>query len=130
MTPCSPGAEGAIEKSWVDVDPDELLEPDLTVSDFIRAVRNGRKSVNDDDVVQHTKWTGKRSFSFVYSILIFFKFVRGIWARRLITTVLNLNIQNKNTSSSITYCINAIFGWLSYTPFSSDVLMGLWHYMH
>ncbi|KAJ3241885.1 Vacuolar protein sorting-associated protein 4 [Chytriomyces hyalinus] len=57
LTPCSPGAEGAIEKSWVDVEPDELLEPDLTVQDFIRAVRMGKKSVNDEDVAKFTKWT-------------------------------------------------------------------------
>jgi vacuolar protein-sorting-associated protein 4 len=58
LTPCSPGAEGATEMSWVDVQPDELLEPDLTINDFMRAVRNGRKSVNDEDVAKYTKWTG------------------------------------------------------------------------
>ncbi|KAI8609761.1 P-loop containing nucleoside triphosphate hydrolase protein [Chytriomyces sp. MP71] len=57
LTPCSPGAEGAIEKSWVDLEPDELLEPDLTVQDFMRAVRMGKKSVNDEDVSKFTKWT-------------------------------------------------------------------------
>ncbi|KAJ3318465.1 Vacuolar protein sorting-associated protein 4 [Blyttiomyces sp. JEL0837] len=57
LTPCSPGAEGAIEKSWMEVEPEELLEPDLTINDFMRAVRNGRKSVNDEDVGKYTKWT-------------------------------------------------------------------------
>ncbi|KAI8852884.1 P-loop containing nucleoside triphosphate hydrolase protein [Chytridium lagenaria] len=57
LTPCSPGAEGAMEMSWIDVGPDELLEPDLTISDFMRAVKNGRKSVNDEDVSKYTKWT-------------------------------------------------------------------------
>ncbi|KAJ1558654.1 Vacuolar protein sorting-associated protein 4, partial [Cladochytrium tenue] len=57
LTPCSPGADGAIEKSWVDVEPDELLEPELTVNDFVRAVRNGRRSVNEEDVGKYTKWT-------------------------------------------------------------------------
>ncbi|KAJ3286849.1 Vacuolar protein sorting-associated protein 4 [Rhizoclosmatium sp. JEL0117] len=57
LTPCSPGAEGAMEKSWIDVEADELLEPDLTVNDFMRAVRMGKKSVNDEDVAKFTKWT-------------------------------------------------------------------------
>ncbi|KAJ3118777.1 Vacuolar protein sorting-associated protein 4 [Phlyctochytrium bullatum] len=57
LTPCSPGAPGAMEMSWVDVEADQLLEPDLTVNDFMRAVRNGRKSVNEEDVAKYTKWT-------------------------------------------------------------------------
>ncbi|KAJ3212981.1 Vacuolar protein sorting-associated protein 4 [Dinochytrium kinnereticum] len=57
LTPCSPGAEGSMEMSWIDVGQDELLEPDLTINDFMRAVRNGRKSVNDEDVGRYTKWT-------------------------------------------------------------------------
>ncbi|KAJ3109572.1 Vacuolar protein sorting-associated protein 4 [Physocladia obscura] len=57
LTPCSPGAEGAVEKSWTDVEPDELLEPDLTINDFLRAVRMGKKSVNDEDLAKFTKWT-------------------------------------------------------------------------
>ena len=31
LTPCSPGDTGAIEKSWMDVEGDELLEPPLIV---------------------------------------------------------------------------------------------------
>lgn len=34
LTPCSPGDSGAIEKSWMDVEGDELLEPPLTVVGF------------------------------------------------------------------------------------------------
>ena len=56
-TPCSPGDAGAFEKSWTDVGTDELLEPELTISDFVRSVQNGRKSVNDEDVSKYTKWT-------------------------------------------------------------------------
>ncbi|KAJ3096814.1 Vacuolar protein sorting-associated protein 4 [Phlyctochytrium planicorne] len=57
LTPCSPGAENAIEMSWIDVGQDELLEPDLIVNDFLRAVKHGKKSVNDEDVQKYTKWT-------------------------------------------------------------------------
>ncbi|KAJ3086100.1 Vacuolar protein sorting-associated protein 4 [Quaeritorhiza haematococci] len=59
LTPCSPGDPGAMEKTWMDVDQDELLEPELTVTDFARAVQNGRKSVNDEDVSKYTKWTAE-----------------------------------------------------------------------
>lgn len=31
LTPCSPGARGAIEMSWVDVPGDKLLEPVVTM---------------------------------------------------------------------------------------------------
>lgn len=57
LTPCSPGDTGSYEKTWNDVDPDELLEPALLLSDFVKAVQNGKKSVNDEDVATYTKWT-------------------------------------------------------------------------
>lgn len=57
LTPCSPGDPEAFEKTWMDVSGDELMEPTLTVADFVRAVGQSKKSVNDDDVEQYTKWT-------------------------------------------------------------------------
>ena len=27
LTPCSPGAAGAIEMNWMDIEPDQLFEP-------------------------------------------------------------------------------------------------------
>ena len=57
--PCSPGTEGAIEMHYDALSSDDLLEPDLTVGDFVRAVQNGRKSVNNDDLAQYTKWTAE-----------------------------------------------------------------------
>ncbi|KAL3901137.1 MAG: hypothetical protein SGCHY_000830 [Lobulomycetales sp.] len=59
LTPCSPGDPNAIEKTWMDVGHDELMEPPLTVADFVRAVGTSKKSVNDDDVEQYTKWTAE-----------------------------------------------------------------------
>lgn len=43
----------------MDVGPDELMEPPLVVSDFVRAIGNSKKSVNDEDVEQYTKWTNE-----------------------------------------------------------------------
>lgn len=43
----------------MDVGHDELMEPPLTVADFVRAVGTSKKSVNDDDVEQYTKWTAE-----------------------------------------------------------------------
>ena len=55
--PCSPGAEGAIEKNWMDIDTNELLEPDLLVGDFLKSAATARPSVNQEDLAQYTKWT-------------------------------------------------------------------------
>jgi vacuolar protein-sorting-associated protein 4 len=55
--PCSPGEKGSIEKNWTDIGSDELLEPDLTIADFLRAALIARPSVNQDDLAQYVKWT-------------------------------------------------------------------------
>ncbi|KAI8915718.1 P-loop containing nucleoside triphosphate hydrolase protein [Gorgonomyces haynaldii] len=57
LTPCSPGDQGAIEKSWMDVGSDELLEPDLTMQDFLKCTATARPSVNQADLAQYVKWT-------------------------------------------------------------------------
>lgn len=59
LTPCSPGDTGAKEMDWSCLEGDELLEPDLTLADFVRAVQNGRKSVNEEDVGRYTQWTAE-----------------------------------------------------------------------
>ncbi|KAF8525207.1 AAA-domain-containing protein [Hysterangium stoloniferum] len=56
-TPCSPGDPEAIEKSWTDVESDELLEPPLRVSDFLRAVTSVRPTVTLEDIKKHDEWT-------------------------------------------------------------------------
>ena len=40
----------------MEVGGDELLEPPLTLSDFVRAIQSSKKSVNDEDVAKYTKW--------------------------------------------------------------------------
>jgi len=57
LTPCSPGAPGAIEKAWTDVNSDELLEPPLTIADFVKAISVNRKTVTDADVRRHIAFT-------------------------------------------------------------------------
>ncbi|KAI8984259.1 skd1 protein [Mycotypha africana] len=57
LTPCSPGAPDAEEMTWVDIEPDQLLEPELTVQDFLKAVQNSRPTVNQDDIQQQVRFT-------------------------------------------------------------------------
>ena len=57
LTPCSPGDTGAIEKTWNDVESDELLEPELTIADFLKAVATNRPTVNQADLEQQVKFT-------------------------------------------------------------------------
>ena len=57
LTPCSPGDEGAQEMNWMDIGTDELKEPDLTVKDFIKSIKNNRPTVNASDIENHIKFT-------------------------------------------------------------------------
>ena len=57
FTPCSPGDPSAIEKTWMDVGSTELLEPELTITDFVKALQQSKKSVNGDDLARYEKWT-------------------------------------------------------------------------
>jgi vacuolar protein-sorting-associated protein 4 len=56
-TPCSPGDPDAVEKTWSDVDSDELLEPPLTLKDFESSLSNVRKTVTEADIKRHDEWT-------------------------------------------------------------------------
>lgn len=57
LSPCSPGDEGATEMSWMEVGTDELLEPELTIKDFIKLIKSNRPTVNAADIANHTKFT-------------------------------------------------------------------------
>jgi len=57
LTPCSPGDRGAVEMTWEDVDPQKLLEPPLTLKDFIKAVKNSRPTVSKEDIRKSDEWT-------------------------------------------------------------------------
>lgn len=54
--PCSPGAPGAVEKSWTDVNPDEMLEPPVDRDDMERALMRSKPTVNDEDLRELQKW--------------------------------------------------------------------------
>ncbi|TFY66399.1 hypothetical protein EVG20_g4694 [Dentipellis fragilis] len=56
-TPCSPGDPDAIEKNWSDIESDELLEPPLRYSDFVKSLESVRPTVTEDDIKRHEKWT-------------------------------------------------------------------------
>jgi len=58
-TPCSPGDPKAVEKSWVDMGSDELLEPSLKIEDFLKSLATVRPTVTDADVRRHEQWTSE-----------------------------------------------------------------------
>lgn len=56
-TPCSPGDAQAHEKSWTDLDGDQLLEPPLKVKDFVKAIKASRPTVSGEDLKRNADWT-------------------------------------------------------------------------
>jgi vacuolar protein-sorting-associated protein 4 len=59
LTPCSPGAPDAIERTWTDVQSDELLEPLLSVKDFQKAIQVNRPTVSQADIAKHIAFTNE-----------------------------------------------------------------------
>lgn len=57
LSPCSPGDPNAVEMNWTQVKSDELLEPELTIHDFLKSLQKIRPSVSDDDIKLHKKFT-------------------------------------------------------------------------
>lgn len=57
LQPCSPGAPGAIEKNWMDVEADELAEPELTVKDFVKSIKGSKPTVNEKDIERQMEFT-------------------------------------------------------------------------
>jgi len=55
--PCSPGAQGAVEMTWMDVPGDKLLEPKVTFNDFVKAAKEVKPSVNQKDLERHEEFT-------------------------------------------------------------------------
>ncbi|KAK5239147.1 Vacuolar protein sorting-associated protein 4, partial [Exophiala xenobiotica] len=59
LTPCSPGDTGAMEMTWVDIESEQLLEPPLTVKDFMRAIKASRPTVSGEDLKRNADWTAE-----------------------------------------------------------------------
>ena len=45
--------------TWVDVDPDKLLEPPLVLKDFVKAVKGARPTVSGTDLDRNAEWTAE-----------------------------------------------------------------------
>jgi vacuolar protein-sorting-associated protein 4 len=43
--------------TWVDVETDQLLEPPLSVKDFVKAIKASRPTVSTQDLQQNADWT-------------------------------------------------------------------------
>lgn len=57
LIPCSPGDEDAVELSWTDIEADELQEPELTIKDFLKAIKTTRPTVNEEDLRKQEEFT-------------------------------------------------------------------------
>ena len=57
LTPCGPREAGATEMSWMLIKSDKLQEPQLTISDFLKALQNNRPTVNTEDLKRFEDFT-------------------------------------------------------------------------
>lgn len=57
LEPCSPGAVGAQEMSWTEIDGAKLNEPIITKNDFLAAVARSKPSVGKEDLVKQLEFT-------------------------------------------------------------------------
>ncbi len=57
LTPCSPGDPDALEMSWDSVSSEELLEPDVGIKDFTKALKSSRSTISHEDLKRNADWT-------------------------------------------------------------------------
>lgn len=57
LTPCSPGAPGAIEMNWTLVDGNKLLEPIVSMSDMLMSIATSKPTVNEADLKKLEEFT-------------------------------------------------------------------------
>lgn len=57
LVPCSPGDQGAIEMTWVDLPGDKLYEPPVTMHDMLKSLASTKPTVNDEDMRKLDKFT-------------------------------------------------------------------------
>lgn len=48
-----------METTWTEVDSDKLLEPPLVLKDFVKAVKNARPTVSQEDLRKSAEWTSE-----------------------------------------------------------------------
>ena len=57
LIPCSPGASGAIEMNWNEIEGDNLAETELCYNDFVKSLQTTRRTVSEDDLVKQENFT-------------------------------------------------------------------------
>jgi len=57
LTPCSGSDPYAVEMSWMNVDSDKLLEPVVTLTDFVKSLKSSRPTVNSAELLKQKKFT-------------------------------------------------------------------------
>ena len=57
LTPCGSRDHRAMEMTWMQVPGDKLLEPKVTMSDFIKSLQNTRPIVNAADLEHFEEFT-------------------------------------------------------------------------
>ena len=55
-TPCAPRDSGAKEMSWMEVPGDRLLQPPITLNDFLTSLEHTRPTVNESDLKQYAQF--------------------------------------------------------------------------
>jgi vacuolar protein-sorting-associated protein 4 len=69
-TPCTPGDPGAIEKSWLDIEPDELLEPSLNFADLLQALDSVKPTVTRKEIQQYEEWAENQVHYLILETLV------------------------------------------------------------
>ncbi|SPO39488.1 probable VPS4 - vacuolar sorting protein [Pseudozyma flocculosa] len=59
LTPCSAGDAGAMEMTWDEVEGEQLLEPKLVMTDFLKAIQSIRPTVTKADIEKHIEFTNE-----------------------------------------------------------------------
>lgn len=95
-TPCSPGDPKAVEKSWSEVESDELVEPPLRIQDFVKSLESTRPTVTEADIKRHDDWTKESGehnilvYRFMLSELIYMN--QGTMVHEYVDDLLGLNL--------------------------------------